>query len=78
METLWVRRLLSEALGTTADPYHHPLRQLRRRRAHTRIHHHHLIRLVIKQGAPCLVYRPADDMTTQADALTKALPSAKV
>ena len=85
-EALWLRSLLTElfsslkapttlfsdnqaAIALTCDHQYH---------AHTK--HidmcYHFIQWVIEQGSLRIIYCPTDDMV--ADALTKALPSAKV
>jgi hypothetical protein len=85
-EALWLRSLLGNIfapvqgpttlfsdnqsmIALTKDHQYHP------RTKHIDIHYH-FIRWVVKKGSLRLVYCPTADMIT--DALTKALPSAKV
>ena len=85
-DVLWLRSLLSEvfrgfrnatalfsdnqvAIVLMCDHQYHM------RTKHIDVHYH-WIRWVIEQGSLCLIYCPTDNMV--ADALTKALPSAKV
>ena len=85
-EALWLRSLLSELFGPISEAttlfsdnqatialtkdhqYHAHTKHINMR--------YHFIRWVIERGSLRLVYCPTDDMV--ADALTKALPSAKV
>ena len=85
-EALWLRSLISEVFGEltspttlfsdnqaaitlTCDHQYHP------RTKHIDVRYH-WIHWVVEKGSIHLVYCPTDDMV--ADALTKALPSAKV
>ena len=85
-EVLWLRSFLLEvfqgfrdattlfsdnqvAIALTRDHQYHACTK------HIDVHYH-WIRWVIEQGSLCLVYCPMDNMVTNA--LTKALPSAKV
>jgi len=85
-EALWLRSLLSELFGPLAEATtlfsdnQAAITLTRDHQYHARTKHidvcYHWIHWVIKQGSLCLVYCPTEDMV--ADALTKALPSAKV
>ena len=85
-EALWLRSLLSEVFQGFKDPTtlfsdnQSAIALTRDHQYHARTKHidvrYHWIRWVIEQGSLRLVYCPTDDMV--ADALTKALPSAKV
>ena len=85
-EALWLRSLLSEVFGpiseatTMFSDNQAAIALTRDHQYHARTKHidvrYHWIRWVIKQGSLRLVYCPTDNMV--ADALTKALPSAKV
>ena len=85
-EALWLYSLISKvfspitspttlfsdnqaAIALTHDHQYHP------RTKHINVQYH-WIRWVIEKGSICLVYCPTDNMV--ANALTKALPSAKV
>jgi Reverse transcriptase (RNA-dependent DNA polymerase) len=85
-EAVWLRSLLSQVFG----PFKNPTTLFSNNQStialtcnhqyHAHTKHidvcYHWIRWVIKQGTIRLIYCPMDDMV--ADALTKALPSAKV
>jgi len=85
-EALWLRSLLSELFGPHAEATtlfsdnQAAIALTRDHQYHACTKHidvrYHWIRWVIEQGSLRLVYCPTDDMV--ADALTKALPSAKV
>ena len=85
-EALWLRSLLSEVFRgfrdatTLFSDNQAAIALTRDHQYHARTKHidvrYHWIRWVIEQGSLRLVYCPTDDMV--ADALTKALPSAKV
>jgi hypothetical protein len=85
-EALWLRSLLSEVFGpfknstTLFSDNQAAIALTRNHQYHTRTKHidvrYHWIQWVIEQGSLKLIYCPTDDMV--ADALTKALPSAKV
>jgi transposase InsO family protein len=85
-EALWLRSLLSEVFRgfrdatTLFSDNQAAIALARDHQYHARTKHidvrYHWIRWVIEQGSLRLVYCPTDDMV--ADALTKALPSAKV
>jgi len=85
-EALWLRSLLSEVFGPIKPPTtlfsdnQAAIALTRDHQYHARTKHidvrYHFIRWVIEQGSLRLIYCPTDDMV--ADALTKALPSAKV
>jgi hypothetical protein len=85
-EALWLCSLISEvfskltspttlfsdnqaAIALTRDHQYHP------RTKHIDVHYHWIC-WVVKKGSICLVYCPTDDIV--ADALTKALPLAKI
>jgi hypothetical protein len=85
-EALWLRSLLSEVFDPITAPTtlfsdnQSAIALTRDHQYHARTKHidvrYHFIRWVIEQGSLRLIYCPTDDMV--ADALTKALPSAKV
>jgi Reverse transcriptase (RNA-dependent DNA polymerase) len=85
-EVLWLRSLISEVFGTLQEPTtlfsdnQAAISLMRDHQYHARTKHidvrYHWIRWVVEQGAIKVIYCPTDDMV--ADALTKALPSAKV
>jgi hypothetical protein len=85
-EALWLRSLISEVFGTLKSPTtlfsdnQAAIALTRDHQYHPRTKHidvrYHWIRWVVEKGSIRLVYCPTDDMV--ADALTKALPSAKV
>jgi hypothetical protein len=85
-EALWLRSLLSEVFSpfknstTLFSDNQAAIALTRDHQYHARTKHidmrYHWIRWVIEQGSLKLIYCPTDDMV--ADALTKALPSAKV
>ena len=85
-EVLWLRSLLSKLFGSITEATtmfsdnQAAIALMQDHQYHARTKHidmhYHWIRWVIEQGSLCLVYCPTDDMV--ADALTKALPSAKV
>lgn len=85
-EALWLRSLISEVFGDITSPTtlfsdnQAAIALTRDHQYHPRTKHidvrYHWIRWVVEKGSIRLVYCPTDDMV--ADALTKALPSAKV
>ena len=85
-EALWLRSLISEVFGELTSPTtlfsdnQAAIALTRDHQYHPRTKHidvrYHWIRWVVEKGSIRLVYCPTDDMV--ADALTKALPSAKV
>jgi hypothetical protein len=85
-EALWLRSLLSELFGpiseatTLFSDNQAAIALTKDHQYHARTKHidvrYHFIRWVIERGSLRLVYCPTEDMV--ADALTKALPSAKV
>jgi len=85
-EALWLRSLISEVFGDIKGPTtlfsdnQAAIALTRDNQYHPRTKHidvrYHWIRWVVEKGSIRLVYCPTDDMV--ADALTKALPSAKV
>ncbi|KZV80781.1 hypothetical protein EXIGLDRAFT_569675, partial [Exidia glandulosa HHB12029] len=85
-EVLWARSLLAEVFEPVAGPTtlysdnQSAIALAQDNKYHARTKHidvrYHFIRWIIEEGKITLVYCPTDDMI--ADALTKALPSAKV
>jgi hypothetical protein len=85
-EALWLRSLISEVFGTLQEPTtlfsdnQAAIALTRDHQYHARTKHinvrYHWIHWVVEKGAIKVIYCPTDDMV--ADALTKALPSAKV
>ena len=85
-EALWLRSLISEVFEPLKVPTtlfsdnQAAIVLTRDHQYHARTKHidvrYHWIRWVVEQGAIKIIYCPTDDMV--ADALTKALPSAKV
>jgi hypothetical protein len=85
-EAIWLRSLLSQVFGKFQDATvmfsdnQSAIALTRDHQYHARTKHidvrYHWIHWVVEQGTLWLVYCPTDDMV--ADALTKALPSAKV
>jgi hypothetical protein len=85
-EAVWLRSLLSQIFGPFKDPTtlfsdnQSAIALTRDHQYHACTKHinvcYHWIRWVVEQGTIRLVYCPTDNMV--ADALTKALPSAKV
>jgi hypothetical protein len=85
-EALWLRSLISELYGpiseatTLFSDNQAAIALTKDHQYHARTKHidvrYHFIRWVIERGSLRLVYCPTEDMV--ADALTKALPSAKV
>ena len=85
-EAVWLHSLLSQIFGPFKNPTtlfsdnQSAIALTRDHQYHARTKHidvrYHWIRWVVEQGIIRLVYCPTDDMVT--DALTKALPSAKV
>jgi hypothetical protein len=85
-EALWLRTLISEVMGDITGPTTLYLdnqgaialakdHQYHARTKHIDIHFH-FICWIIEEGKLSLIYCPTDEMV--ADAMTKALPSAKV
>ena len=85
-EALWLRTLISEVMGDITSPttlYSDNQgaialakdHQYHARTKHIDIHFH-FIRWIVEEGKISLIYCPTDEMV--ADAMTKALPSAKV
>jgi hypothetical protein len=85
-EALWLHSLISEVFGTLQElttlfsDNQAAIALMRNHQYHAWTKHinvrYHWIHWVIKQGAIKVIYCPTDDMVTNA--LTKALPSAKV
>jgi hypothetical protein len=85
-EVLWLRSLISEVFRTLQEPTtlfsdnQAAIALTRDHQYHARTKHinvrYHWIHWVVEQGDIKVIYCPTDDMVT--DALTKALPSAKV
>ena len=85
-EALWLHSLISEVFGNITSPTtlfsdnQAAIALTRDHQYHPRTKHidvrYHWIHWVVEKGSIRLVYCPTDDMV--ADALTKALPSAKV
>jgi Reverse transcriptase (RNA-dependent DNA polymerase) len=85
-EALWLRSLISEVFRTLQEPTtlfsdnQAAITLTCNHQYHARTKHidvrYHWIHWVVEQGAIKVIYCPTDDMVT--DALTKALPSAKV
>jgi hypothetical protein len=85
-EALWLRSLISEVFGPITSPTtlfsnnQAAIALTRDHQYHPHMKHidmqYHWIHWVVEKGSIHLVYCPMDDMV--ADALTKALPSAKV
>jgi len=85
-EALWLRSLISEVFGNITSPTtlfsdnQVAIALMRDHQYHLCMKHidvqYHWICWVVKKGSIRLIYCPMDDMV--ANALTKALPSAKV
>ena len=85
-EALWLRSLISEVFGNITSPTtlfsdnQAAIALMRDHQYHLQTKHidmqYHWICWVVKKGSIWLIYCPMDDMV--ANALTKALPSAKV
>ena len=85
-EALWLRSLILQLFGVTLDATtlfsdnQSAIALAKEHQYHARTKHidirFHFIRWIIEEGRLHLIYCPTEDMV--ADALTKALPSAKV
>ena len=85
-EALWLRTLISEVMGDITGPTtlysdnQGAIALAKDHQYHARTKHidirFHFIRWIVEEGKISLIYCPTDEMV--ADAMTKALPSAKV